>query len=238
MDSQYDKKEWEKVTTLGRRLFIYNYGMRGNEFAGWELIKTAVMESEPGVEETIYMWQRKKSHEEELIQVSIFESSYWRHAEHHLMNQLQHCMRPDIPRGKGKTASIGDVQHIGQAPKSEDITAIFFSRGNLQVTVRSVGSKPVDVVALAKKMDNRFIKPPTKAEEKAGVVSTLKPATLTVKKAKRAVLLEKLPEPIPRSGWTKVLVPEGELRRDGDVLYFTSEKAGQKSVEILNFKLE
>jgi hypothetical protein len=238
MESKYNKNEWEQGTTLGRRLFAYNYGMRGNEFAGWELIKTIFMENELGVGEKIYMWKRKKSQEDELVQVSVTESSYWRHAQHHLMNQLQHCMRPDIPRGKGKTASIGDVQYIGQAPDSKEIAAVFFSRGNLQINVRSVGTKPVDVVTLAKKLDNRFIKPPTKTEEKAGLVSTLKPGKLKVKKAERAILLDKLPEPTPRSGWTKVLVPEGELRRDGDILYFTGEKAGQKSVEILNFKLE
>jgi hypothetical protein len=238
MESKYDQNEWEQGTALGRRLFIYNYGMKGNEFAGWELIKTAVMESGPGVEEKIYMWQRKKSQEEELVQVSVFESSYWRHAQHHLMNQLHHCMRPDIPRGKGKTAGIGDVQYIGQAPESKDTTAVFLSRGNLQINIRSVGKKPVDVVSLAKKLDNRFIKPPTKTEEKAGLVSALKPGKLKVKKDERAVVLDTLPEPVSRSGWIKVNVPEGELRRDGDVLYYTCEKAGQKNVEILNFRLE
>lgn len=236
--NEYDQNEWEQETTLGRHLFVYNYAMRGNEFAGWELIKTTVMENEPGVAEKIYMWKRKKSQEEELVQVSVMESSSWRHAQHHLMNQLHHCMRPDIPRGTGKTAGIGDVQYIGQASGSEDIAAVFFSRGNLQINIRSVGKKPVDVVTLAKKLDNRFIKPPTKTEEKAGLVSTLKPGKLKVKKDEKAVVLEKLPEPVSRSGWIKVNVPEGELRRDGDVLYCTCEKAGQKNVEILNFRLE
>lgn len=238
MDSQYNKTEWEKATTLGRRLFVYNYMMKGNEFPAWELIKTAVMESEPGAKETIYMWKRKKSQKEELIQVSVFESSYWRHAQHHLMNQLNQCMRPSIPRGTGKTAGIGDVQYIGQTQKSKEIAVVFFSRGNLQVTVRSVGKKAVDVLNFVKKLDNRFTKPPTKAEKSARIVKPLKPGKVTVKKDKKAVLLEKLPEPVSRSGWIKVNVPEGELRRDGDVLYYTCEKAGQKNVKILNFERE
>jgi hypothetical protein len=53
-----------------------NKGLKGTEFAGWELVKTSFGETP-------------------------VECSYWRNAlSHH------------IPRGKVKTAKIGDVQHV------------------------------------------------------------------------------------------------------------------------------
>lgn len=237
MESKYDLKSWEQETKLGRRLYIHNFGMKGTELAGWELVKTSLGENSADAAEKTYIWKHKKSKEEELVQVRVVESNYWRNALQHLHDQLVHCMRPNIPRGKAKTASIGDIQHVGQTPTNET-AAVFFTRGNLQISVRSVGKKPVDVVALAKKLDNRFLKPPTKTEEKAGIVSVLKPAQITVKKNERAVLIDRLPEPVSRSGWIKVITPDGELRRDGDVLYYQGEKAGPRNVEILNFKLE
>ena len=238
MDSKYDQKQWERETNIGRRLFIHNFGMRGDELPGWNLIKIAVMENEPGAAEKIYMWKKKKSEEEELVQVSVVESGYWRHSQQHLANQLHHCMRADMPRGKGKTGRVGDVQYIGQAPESGEVTAVFFTRGNLQVNVRSVGRKPVDVLELAQRLDNRFVKPPSKIDLKKERVRTLEPRAVTAKKDKKAILLERLPEAVPRSGWTKVIAPEGEVRRYGDRLCLIAEKDGRKDVEILNFTLE
>ena len=55
--------------------------------------------------EKVYMWKRKASKKEELVQVRVIESSYWRNALQYHHDQLMHSMRPDIPRGKGKTAS-------------------------------------------------------------------------------------------------------------------------------------
>ena len=34
METKYDTTEWESETVLGRRLFIYNYAMRGNGSPG------------------------------------------------------------------------------------------------------------------------------------------------------------------------------------------------------------
>jgi hypothetical protein len=238
MNGQYDKSAWEHETDLGRRLYIYNYAMKGNELTGWELIKVVVAQLDANHTEKIFLWQRKKSKDEELIQVAVVESGYWRHAQHQLLNQLQHCMRPNIPRGSGQTAIVGDVQYVAEAQGTKEIAAIYFTRGNLQITVRSSGKKPVDVAALAKKIDGFFTKAPTKDLQRKKLVKAVQPNTIKAKKAKPMVLIDRLPEPVARSGWLRVTVPEGEIRRDGDVLLFEAGKDGAKSVEIMNFKIE
>ena len=73
---------------------------------------------------------------------------------------------------------------------------------------------------------------------KKGLVKAIKPKKLTVKKAEKAAAIDKLPEPFTRPGWIKVIAPDGELRRDGDVLYYQGEEAGSKQLEILNFKID
>ena len=237
MESKYDQKAWEKETKLGRRLYIYNFGMNGSEFSGWELVKISVASNSPDGSEKVYMWKRKASKGEELVQVRVIESNYWRDALQYHHDQLMHSMRPDIPRGKGKTAGIGDIQHVGQTPSNET-TAIIFTRGNLQISVSSVGLNPVDVTPLAKSLDNRLTKPPTKTDEKKMAVTRQKPLKIKSKKKEMTVLIDTLPEPIPRSGWTRILAAEGEIRKEDDTLYIVDEQGGDRAVEIINYKLE
>lgn len=238
MDSGYDTKKWAAKTDLGKRLFIYNYNMFGNEFSDWELVNSVTTEIEPTVSQKIYIWKNTKTKDEQLLHVSIVERSYWQHAQLHLKNELKHCMRPDMPKGKGKTTSIGDIRYIGDLPDSNQVTAMFFSRGNLQITIRSVGKSSVDVVKFAKSMDGRFVKPPTKADEKSGFAKKIKPEKITAKKQVKTVVVDKLSEPLPRSGWLRVMSEDGELRRDGDTIKCIYEKGGKKKIELMQFGKE
>jgi hypothetical protein len=237
MQSTYDQNAWEQDTKLGRRLYIHNFGLKGTEFAGWELVKTSLGETSEEMSEKTYIFKHKKSKDEVLVQVRVVESSYWRNALSHLNEQLMQCMRPDIPRGKAKMAKIGDVQHVGETPNKET-AAIFFTRGNLQISVSSVGMKPVDVTAFARSLDNRLTKPPTKSEEDKALATRKKPLKIKAKKRAMTVLIDALDEPVPRSGWTKVLVADGEVRKEGETLFLVDDRGGDRTVEITNYKLE
>ncbi len=87
-------------------------------------------------------------------------------------------------------------------------------------------------------MDNRFVKPPTKAEEKSGFAKKIKPVKITVKKQVKTVVIDKLSEPVPRSGWLRAMSEDGELRRDGDTLKCIYQKGGKKKVELMQFGKE
>jgi hypothetical protein len=237
MDSQYDTNAWAAEVSLGRRVFAHNYALRGNEFTGWELVKTTTAQHADGPVEKVFIWQRKGSPEES-IHVSVVETAYWAHALQHLKSQLDHCMRPNLPRGTAKTADVGDIQFESQAPGSGNTAAVFFSRGNLQVSVRSAGERPVNVVKFAAAIDERLTQPVSVARQKQEAAKKLKPGTLAVKKGQRAVVLQPLPERTRRSGWVRVIAPDGELRREDDALYYLPEQAGEKRIDILNFSLE
>lgn len=237
MESTYDQKAWEQNTKLGRRLYIHNFGLKGTEFAGWELVKTLFCETSEEMAEKTYIFKYNKSKDEVLVHMRVVESNYWRNALFHLNAQLMQCMRPDIPRGKAKTAKIGDVQHVGETPDRET-GEIFFTRGNLQISVSSVGMKPVDVTSIARSMDNRLTKPPTKSEESKALATRKKPFKIKAKKRAMTVLIDTLDEPVPRSGWTKVLVADGEIRKEGETLFLVDDQGGDRTVEITNYALE
>ena len=65
-----------------------------------------------------------------------------------------------------------------------------------------------------------------------------KPLNVKAKKREMTVLIDTLPEPTPKSGWTKVLATDGGIRKEGDTLYIVDEKGGDRKVEVVNYKLE
>jgi hypothetical protein len=237
MQCGYDQKAWEKETGLGRRLYIHNFGMTGAEFAGWELIDTTVARHSTDESEKVFMWKRQAGEGEELVQVRVIETAAWRKALAHHHDLLARSTRTDIPRGKGLTAGIGDIQHVGQAPTKETVTVIF-TRGNLQVSVSSVGLQPVDVIELAQTLDDRLTMASSAGEEKITAASG--PHLLQVKalKQEKTPLIETLPAADPQSGWTRFLAEEGEICREADTLYIIDQRGGDRTVEAVNHPLQ
>ena len=230
METQYDIKEWANETTLGRHIFNANYRMIGNEFNGWELVKTAVMHRAPELTEKVYMWQKKGSEGHQLVRIVVSESPDWQTAHSQLNQTLRHSMRGDIPRGTGKVSATGDINYVGKKPKSKIVTSIFFTRGNLSVNILSAGDKPVDVTKMATTLDELFTKQPESTEIEEGLVEQVGPKTLEVKAKKSTLVIESVSQAIADGGWLKIIAPDGELKRKDDTLIYESPKKGRKRI--------
>lgn len=230
MESKYDIKEWAAETTLGRHIFNVNYRMVGNEFRGWELVKTVIMHQAPELSEKVYMWQKKGSDGHQLVRVSVAELPDWQNAHTQLSKALHHSMRSDIPRGTAKLAATGDINFVAKAPKSRAVTSLYFTRGNLTVTVMSAGDKPVDVTKLAMALDSLFTEAPDSTDVEEGLVKELSPKTLQVKAKKTMPVIEHVSEAIAKGGWLKIIASDGELKREDDALVYTSATKGRKRI--------
>jgi len=235
MHAQYNVEEWAAGTTRGRRVFNYSYRMLGTELKGWELLKVVTVQETPEVTEKVYLWQSKSTPGRELVRVGITERHHWRLAQESLHQHLTHCMRPDIPRGTKKLAEMGDVNYVGREPRTDVPAAISFTRGNVCVTVSSVGDKSVDVSEIAASVDRALSERPAKGEEKKGRVRARAPKVVALEANKARVLIENLQKATPRAGWLKIIVPEGELIREGNALMYVSPEGGKKSVDTFAF---
>lgn len=225
-----DLETWAAETDLGRRVFNYNYRMTGREIRGYELVNTVDMQREPDLTERVYIWRKKGGDGKQLIRVGIAEAAEWRRAQTQLQSQLAESMRPDIPRGRGKLAKVGDISFAAGDERVAS-AAVSFARGNLTVDVASAGGEPVDVAAIAASLDRQFSAPPKPQELAAARALDRSPAPLEVAKPASITLAERLPEPILRNGWLKVIVPDGEIARVGDTLIYRAASAGSKRVE-------
>jgi hypothetical protein len=231
METPYDIEQWATQITHGRHVFNYNYRMLGSEQKGWELLKVVTMEAGPGVEDKVYLWVNKDDPKREMARVSIAELYHWRLALKRLHEHLSNCMRPSIPRGTGKLAKLGDVAFVARDPQLDLPAAIFFTRGNVCVSVSSVGERNVDVSGVTARLDRALSKPPTKAEVEKGRVKARPPKAATVKAGEAQVLIKNLKD-AARGGWLKVIAPDGQLGREGDALIYESSQGGKKRIGI------
>jgi hypothetical protein len=165
-----------------------------------------------------------------MVRVGITERHHWRLAQESLHQHLMHCMRPDIPRGTKKLAQLGDVIFVSRESHTDVAAAISFTRGNVCVSVSSVGEKNVDVSGIAARLDGALSEPPAKREVEKGQVRALTPKMASVKANEAYVLIKNLQKAAPRGGWLKIIVPDGELSRKGDALIYVSAQGGRKQV--------
>lgn len=229
-DPNYDLDAWAAATDFGRRVFNYNYRMTGSEIRGWELVNTVEQPSEPGLTERIYIWEKKGSAGRQLIRIAITETGEWRRAHGQLQAQLVQSMRPDIPQSAGKLAQLGDVSYAAGPPDAGMVAAIQFVRGNLSISVASAGDEMVDVAAVAKSLDLAFGEPPTPKDLQEARALDRSPEALTVTKDAPTLLKDALPAPVLRNGWLKLIVPDGEIAREGDALVYRPDSDGAKSI--------
>lgn len=246
MDTQYDAEQWATETTRGRHVFNHNYRMSDGELRGWDLRKQVAMQQGPAsargpagavrdragqeLEETVYLWEGKGGAGLEVVRISIAELSDWRQAQQQLQVELGQSMRPDIPRGTGQLAGIGDVSFAARDPESDVPASIAFVRGNVCVTVRSVGKRNIDVSAIATSVDRALASAPTRAARAAGRASELTPTP--VKPEEKTVVVKDLRRGDDRGEWLKIIAPDGELRREGHALIYVSPEGGEKMIDI------
>ncbi|RPJ56473.1 MAG: hypothetical protein EHM23_23455 [Acidobacteria bacterium] len=234
MNSQDDLKAWAGETTLGRRIFNYNFRMFGQEVKGWVVLKAVTMHEDRALTEKTYLWQSKEAPDRQMIRVNVAELADWRAAQKHLQEMLGQCMRPDLPRGTGKLAELGDIEFVARAPLSDIPAAIHFARGNIAVSVNSVGQVAIDVSDIAGTVDQLLSESPARVPSLRALAKTEAPKTIQVRGKEGASLVKDLKK--FRDLWLKVIVPDGELRRKGDALVYVSPEAGKKAVQIFSIR--
>ncbi len=231
MNTEYDKDEWAAGTTRGRRVFNFGYRLTGSEFKGWQLLKTVLMRESRDLTEKVYIWESRSDPKQEMVRVSVTERHDWRLAQESLHQYLMECMRPGIPKGTKKLGQLGDVNYAVREPQTNIAGTITFTRGNVCVSVSSAGDKKVDVSEMAAVVERALGEPSARAEAGRRRVRARVPERVDAVAGKSVVLVEKLPKTVPRGGWLKIIVPDGELSRKGDALVYVSPEAGRKRVD-------
>jgi hypothetical protein len=236
VETRYKTDEWAEETIDGRRIFNAGFRMLGDELPDWHLLKTVPMETSRDDGELAYMWEGPEGAGRELLRIGTAELPDWRTAQQRLREELEMSMRPDIPRGSGSQASVGDIAFVGRDPESDVPAAISFARGNACFSVRSVGDRVVDVTAAAARLDRALSQPPARSEVASERVEEGSLEADSREEGDERVIIESIVG-TSRGGWLKVLAPAGELRREGDSLIYVSGSAGPTRIRTFVVRL-
>jgi len=236
VQTPYKVEEWAAETSHGRRIFNAGFRLRGNELRGWRLLKSVPMETARGDGELAYVWQGLEAAGRELLRIGIAELPDWRLAQQRLLEELETSMRPEIPRGTGSLRRLGDLVFVAREPGSDLPAAITFARGNLCISVRSVGDRTVDVSHVAERLDQAISRPPTRTElarERVEAQSLVR----TARELGEEREIIKSIVGASRGGWLKIIASDGELRRQGASLIHVSAAAGPTRIETFLVRL-
>ncbi len=231
MNTHYSVEQWAAGTMRGRQVFNYNYRMMGIEVRGWELLKVVTLQEGRDVTQRAYMWQRKRDPEHEVLRIDIVECHNWQQAQASLHAYLIQCMRPDIPLGTNKLAKLGDIVFVSREPQSDIPGVVSFTRGNMFVSVSSNGENNIDVSGIAGRLDRALSQPPSRSELERGKIRKITLKAVTVKANETYILIKNLRNATRRGEWLKIIVPDGELSRKGNVLIYVSAQGGKKQVD-------
>jgi hypothetical protein len=228
----YNLEEWDRATIEGRQVYNYNYTLSGKEIKDWHLIKVVVLSENREQVARAYIFQSLVDPKKEILRADITETFSWRSAQVDLYNHLTESMRRGIPNGTKELAQLGDVNFVSRAPESDIPVAVSFTRGNLFLSINSVGEKNVNVSFVAILLDQLLSEMPTKNKIVKEKIRLLKPTQVVLKASIESVLIKSLKKAAPREAWLKIIVPDGELSRKGDALIYVSGKEGKKQVNI------
>jgi hypothetical protein len=228
--THYDSERWAEATTRGRHVFNYRFRMFGHELKGWALVKVVTLQETDELTEAVYIWQHNKEGARRVIRVALDELDSWRAAHARLRATLDHCMRPSIPRGTGTLAKIGDVNLVARDPQFDQPAAVVFSRGNVCVSVNSVGELNVDVSPFAASIDRDLSEQPARGKVGPHAIRTIAPKRLVAKRQGKHPLIRSLSKTVPRDSWLKVIAPDGEVRRERDRLVYVVPKPGARRI--------
>ena len=233
MNTNYNLEEWAAATSKGRQVYNHSYHLSDKAFKGWRLIKVVVLSNTKEGAANAYMFENPKNPGQEMIRIDILEEYSRQSAQAMLRNHLTECMRPDILSGTRNVAKIGDINFVNRVPESDIPAAIFFTRGNIFLSMNSVGEKDIDLSDFAVQLDDDLNKPgssPAGGKEKIRVLPPK--ASVTLKAGDAHILIKDVRKVTPRDTWVKIIVPDGELSRKGDAIIYSSETGGAKNVSI------
>jgi len=224
-----DIEQWAAEVIEGRRIFNAGFRMLPDDLQDWEFVKSVPIETSREGSELVHMWQRGGGRE--LLRIQVAELADWSQALERLREDLQMSMRSDIPRATGALGKLGDIAFGARTPETDIPAAVTFVRGNVFVSVRSVGDRVADASPAASWLDEALSRPPRPKDPAGKAIRTRWIETKPRRAGMEEIIVGRVAE-ATAEGWLKVLATDGELRRRGDSLIYVSGSAKPSRVEL------
>jgi len=166
------------------------------------------------------VWNQLETGEQRVL-IDVTECSSAEEALESLVIRLEGNELAQLDRGPADLGVVAFKHPEGLPP------AVFFTRGNLCVSIISIAQQAVDVLALANRLNQRLHNQPKVARH----TIELKPERDHAKVGEAVSVSYQLPWKLAELGYIKFSVHGGRISREKDSLTITGSKAGTLQLE-------
>lgn len=164
-----------------------------------------------------------------LILVDVIETPSLSDSHEAVIDFISECQAPHLPEGKSRGIDVGDISFLSH---DEPISSILFARGNLVLSVRSVGSVDVAVDEFAQNVDYYLSeKPPPSDVEDTPEIEEFESERPRIRLHEKAALKIKVSDPLKRKLCYKFFSTGGKIIREKDTIFFYPLSVGKHEIE-------
>lgn len=161
------------------------------------------------------VWNQLEASDRRVL-IDVTECSSAEEAMESLVIRLEGNELAQLDKGPDDLGTVSFMHPEGSPP------AVFFTRGNLCVSVISIAQQPVDVLKLAQVLNHRLQGQPKIARD----IIQLKPGQDHAKVGQAVSVSYQLPWKLAELGYLKFTVHGGSIAREKDSLIITGSKPG------------
>ncbi len=231
----YGFDSWAGSISGEEHEFIWNFFMNGRESPGWNLAESMDYGVEKERNMTRYLWKKEKEEKEKekekemLILVDVIETPSLLDSHEAVIDFISECQAPHLPEGKSHGIDVGDISFLSHG---EPISSILFARGNLALSVRSVGSVDVAVDEFAQNVDYYLSEkpPPSDVEDTPGI-EEFESECSCIRLHEKVALKIKVSDPLKGRLRYKFFSTGGKIIREKDTIFFYPFSVGKHEIE-------
>jgi hypothetical protein len=168
------------------------------------------------------VWNQTEEKDRRVL-IDVAECSSAEQAMESLVIRLEGNELAQLDKGPDDLGTLSFMHPEGLPP------AVFFTRGNLCVSVVSIAKKPVDVIKLAHILNQRMHDQPKIARD----IILLTPEQDHVKVGQAVSVSYRLPWKLAEQGYLKFVVLGGSISREKDSLIIIGSKPGTLQLEVV-----
>jgi hypothetical protein len=228
--SRYDYEHWHERYPLTNQVFIGELDLGALVFSGWVFVRPPdVVETSgwPLTERALI--KRVGQFQSALVRLDIDLCVSARAARYFLLRRAAHFQTPNLVLQKD--LPVGDFVMV-----ESETGAVLFTRANLVVLVRNAGGAPVDLIDIARMIDEHINEDPGTPTPICGVLSDFSIPFPTAKIGSRIPILRAKLSKADLLQSYKIFFTGGDIRGNRQKLTYSPIKSGFHELRIFGYR--
>lgn len=221
MTTRYDVKEFISLIPKDEGEFFIGFSPSSQDMQNWQHSMQENLLEEASRPLRRSVWNQAEAHDQRVL-IDVTECASAEDAMASLVIRLEGNELAQLDKGPNNLGTVAFKHPKGTPP------AVFFTRGNLCVSIISMARQAVDVLMLAQVLNQRLQQQPKTARD----IIQLTPEKDRAKVGEAVNVNYRLPWKLAEQGYVKFTVHGGHIARQKDTLIITGSQPGTLQLQV------